>query len=180
MQGLVERLKNRDDVAFRELMKIYKIPLYRYIKTMVRNEELAEELTQDTFVKVYFKIGTMRTDNLKSWIYTIATNLVRSEFRKKRIKDLLSLSDVKESEISYTESEDEKEFVWKLISGLPEKYRIPIIMKEINGFTFEEISEMLKKPVSSIKTLVYRGKERMKKSYRTIEMIGNNLISEEL
>lgn len=169
MQGFIERLKSRDDDAFKELMKMYKIPLFRYIMTMVRNNELAEELTQDTFVKVYFKIGTMRTDNIKSWIYTIATNLVRSEFRKKRIKEVFSLSDIKESEMSYTESLDDKDLAWKLISDLPDKYRIPVIMKEINGFTFEEISDMLKKPVGSIKTLVYRGKAKMKKIYESIE-----------
>ncbi len=165
MQELVERLKNKEEAAFKELMTKFKIPLYRYIMTMVRNDELAEELTQDTFVKIYFKIGTMRTDNLKSWMYTIATNLVRSEFRKKRIKAVFSLSDVNELEMSYTESTDEKDFVWSLISELPEKYRTPIIMKEINSFTFEEISGILKKPIGTIKTLVFRGKSRMKKRF---------------
>jgi len=169
MSELIERLKNKDEDAFKELMTTYKVPLFRYIRTMVRNNELAEELTQDTFVKVYFKIGSMRTDNLKSWIYTIATNLVRSEFRKKRIKELFSLSDINEAEISYTESDDEKELVWRLIADLPEKYKTPVIMKEINGFTFEEISDVLKKPVGTIKTLVFRGKTKMKEKYEVLK-----------
>lgn len=169
MQALVDRLKNKEEDAFKELMAIYKVPLFRYIRTMVRNDEMAEELTQDTFVKVYFKIGTMRTYNLKSWIYTIATNQVRSEFRKKRIKEVFSLSDINEIEMSYSESNDDKEFVWSLVSELPEKYKTPLIMKEINSFTFEEISVILKKPIGTIKTLVFRGKSKLKKRYEEIK-----------
>ncbi len=169
MLELINRLKNKEEDAFKELMLKFKVPLFRYIQTMVRDKELAEELTQDTFVKVYFKIGMMRTENLKSWIYTIATNLVRSEFRKKRIRDVFSLADVNDHELSYTESTDEKELVWRLMSELPEKYRTPLIMKEINSFTFEEISGILKKPVGTIKTLVFRGKSKMRKRFEALK-----------
>lgn len=141
---------------------MYKNQIFNYLNLMMGDKEVAEELTQDTFVKVYFKAGSLRTENLKAWIYTIATNLARSEFRKRKIKSLLPLSDVSESHISYDGSQGSEIVVDQLLSVLPEKYRIPIVMKELNGFSFEEMAEILEKPVGTVKSLVFRGRQQMK------------------
>lgn len=163
MTDLIARLKKKDESALNEVMRMYKHQIYNYLNLMLRNSELAEELTQDTFVKVYFKAGTLRTENLKSWIYTIATNLARSEFRKRKIKNLLSLEDVTESHFSYEDSKGEDIVVDQMLSGLPDKYRIPIVMKELSDFSFEEMSDILKKPVGTVKSLVFRGRQRIKR-----------------
>ncbi len=162
MDELIDGLKKRDESALREVMTMYKTKIYNYLRVLVGNSELAEELTQDTFVKVYFKAHTLRTDNLNSWIYTIATNLARSEFRKNKIKYMFSLADVKEGNFSVKPTLENEIIVQQLIAQLPEKYRIPVVMKEIQNFSFDEIATILGKPVGTIKTLVFRGKKQLR------------------
>ena len=96
MDDLIAKLKEGDEAAFKEVMAMYKKPIFHYLSLLMGDRQLAEELTQDTFVKVSFKAGTLKCDTLsaaKAWIYTIATNLARSEFRKKRILRVFSISD---------------------------------------------------------------------------------------
>lgn len=174
MKDLIERLKKKDQTALKEVMSMYKTQVYNYLNLMLGNSELAEELTQDTFVKVYFKAGSMRTEYLKAWIFKIATNLARSEFRKQKIKHLLSLSDVSDDSYSYEPSMGEDIVVEQMLSELPEKYRTPIIMKELNNFSFEEISEILKKPVGTVKSLVFRGRRQMKEHHLALQNGGIN------
>ncbi|MCP5102582.1 MAG: RNA polymerase sigma factor [bacterium] len=166
MKDLIERLKKKDEAALKEVMSMYKTHVYNYLNLMIGNSELAEELTQDTFVKVYFKAGSMKTEYLKAWIFKIATNLARSEFRKQKIKHLLSLSDVTDSNYSYEPSLQNEIEVEQMLSALPEKYRIPVVMKELNEFSFEEMAEILKKPVGTVKSLVFRGRQQMKQHHQ--------------
>lgn len=164
MEELINGLKKRDPAALKRVMELFKNKIYNYLRLMVNDDQTAEELTQDTFVRVYFKAQTIRTGNLKAWIFAIATNLARSEFRKRKIKHMFSLSDVNESHVSYFSSYEDEMMLEQLIASLPEKYRIPVVMKEINRFSFEEISSILNKPVGTVKTLVFRGKNQLKKN----------------
>ncbi len=173
MNELINKLKQKDESALKEVMKIYKGQIFNYLLLMLGNREQAEELTQDTFVRVYFKASSLRTENLKAWIYKIATNLALSEFRKKRIKHLFSLKDVNEIHYSYDQKLGENIIIEEALSNLPEKYKIPLIMKEVDNFSFEEMSDILKKPVGTLKSLVFRGKEKMRNKLK-IQLGGNN------
>ncbi len=168
MDELLKGLKNKDNGAFKEVMYLYKSKIYNYLRFLVNNDELAEELTQDTFVKVYFKAYSIHSNNLTAWIYKIATNLARSEFRKKRIKKIFSLSDTENNHCSYEFSIENEELLQYLMSTIPGKYRIPVIMKEIDNFTFEDISNILNKPEGTVKTLVFRGKKQLKENLSEI------------
>lgn len=166
MNDLIAKLKKGDEAAFKEVMAVYKKPIFNYLSLLLGDRQLAEELTQDTFVKVYFKAHTLKTDNAqaaKAWIYCIATNLARSEFRKKRIRQLFSLSDLNERQASYTPDIEEKLLAEQLLSLVPEKWRVPLIMKEMDNFSFEEIALMLNKPIGTVKSMVFRGKDHLKK-----------------
>jgi len=169
MHDLIQRLKSRDETALKEVMAMYKKPIYNYLNLLLGNRQLAEELTQDTFVKVYFKAHTLKTDHpqaCKAWIYTIATNLARSEFRKKRLKKLLSLADVSTRYVSHDPDFEGRMVLEELLAHIPEKWRAPLVMKEMDNFSFAEISQILNKPVGTVKSLVFRGKECLKKHYR--------------
>lgn len=171
MKELIEKLKKKDDNALREVMALYKSQIFNYLHLMTSSREMAEELTQDTFVKVYFKAGSLKTENLKAWIYTIATNLARSEFRKKKLKSILSLAETGENIIP-TESKPENPILYdQVLKSLPDKYRIPLVMKEAENFTYEEIAEITGKPVGTVKSLVFRAKEQIQKDF-SIQMKG--------
>ncbi|MFH2108018.1 MAG: RNA polymerase sigma factor [Chrysiogenia bacterium] len=168
MNGLIAKLKDGNEAAFKEVMAMYKKPIYNYLSMLLGDRQSAEELTQDTFVKVYFKAHTLKTDNpqaCKAWIYSIATNLARSEFRKKKLKKIFSLSELNERQVSYTPQLEGKLLFEQLLALVPEKWRVPLIMKEMNNFSFEEISLILNKPIGTVKSLVFRGKANLKKQY---------------
>jgi len=78
------------------------------------------------------------------------------------------LSDIENNYCSYEFSFENEELLQYLMSTLPEKYRIPVIMKEIDNFTFEDISSILNKPEGTIKTLVFRGKNQLKENLSKI------------
>jgi RNA polymerase sigma-70 factor (ECF subfamily) len=162
MKELIDGLKKKDENALKKVMHMFKSQIHNYLNLMLGNKELAEELTQDTFVKVYFKAGTIKTVNLKAWIFKIATNLARSEFRKRKIKNLLSLSDVNESSCSYESSVGNDIIMEQMLSLLPEKYRVPLVMKEVDNFSFEEMADILGKPVGTVKSLIFRGRQQIK------------------
>ncbi|MCU0236379.1 MAG: RNA polymerase sigma factor [Acidobacteria bacterium] len=166
MDDVIAKLKDGDEAAFKEVMAMYKKPIFNYLSLLLGDRQQAEELTQDTFVKVYFKARTLKTDNAqaaKSWIYTIATNLARSEFRKRRIRQVFSLSDLNESEASYHPDIEGKLLAEQLLAMVPDKWRVPLVMKEMDNFSFEEIALMLNKPIGTVKSLVFRGKDHLKK-----------------
>lgn len=166
MGDLIAKLKEGNEVAFAKVMAMYKKPIFRYLSLLLGNRQTAEELTQDTFVKVYFKAHTLKSDNpqaAKAWIYTIATNLARSEFRKQRIRRFLSLSDLSEGQAAYNPDVEGKLLAEELLAMVPEKWRVPLIMKELGNFSFEEIARALNKPVGTVKSMVFRGKGHLKK-----------------
>ena len=166
MDDLIAKLKEKNEAALKEVMAMYKKPIFNYLSLLLGNRQLAEELTQDTFVKVYFKAHTLKTDHpqaAKAWIYSIATNLARSEFRKKRIRKVFSLSDLNEGQVSYQSNVEGKLLAEQLLAMVPEKWRVPLVMKEMDNFSFEEISRMLNKPIGTVKSMVFRGKDHLKK-----------------
>ncbi len=173
MTELINKLKQKDEWALKEVMRMYKSQIFNYLLLMTGNREQAEEITQDTFVRVYFKAGSLKTENLKAWIYKIATNLALSEFRKKRIKNLFSLGDVNEINYSYEQKLGDNIIIEEALAHLPEKYRVPLIMKEVDNFSFEEMSDILQKPVGTLKSLVFRGKEKMRNKLE-VQFGGNN------
>ena len=166
MDDVIAKLRDGDEAAFKEVMAMYKKPIFNYLNLLLGNRQQAEELTQDTFVKVYFKARTLKTDNAqaaKGWIYAIATNLARSEFRKTKLKKIFSLSDLNESQFSYHPDVEGKLLAEQLLALVPEKWRVPLVMKEMDNFTFEEIARVLNRPVGTVKSLVFRGKDHLKK-----------------
>jgi len=161
---LIQGLKKGDDRLFDALMARYKRPVYRFLRSLTGEEDVAQDLTQETFVKVYFKGSSVKGENLKAWIFTIATNLARSEFRKQRIRRYLSWDEVPEVPDTHPSGDamDAGLDLGRLLGGLPEKYRIPLVMKEGSGFSYEEIGAVLKKPVGTVKSLVFRAKAQLR------------------
>ncbi|MHC4930439.1 MAG: RNA polymerase sigma factor [Planctomycetota bacterium] len=178
MKDLVKRLKNKEEAALKEVMAMYKNKIFNYLYLMLGEKETAEEITQDTFVKVYFKAGTLKTDNLKAWIYAIATNLARTQLRKTKIKRTFSLSAVNQGDLShnlsYNPSPQNRMELEQLLAVLPEKYRAALIMKDINNFSFEEMAQILKKPVGTVKAIVFRGRRRMRFHLLAVENGGSH------
>jgi len=163
MEELIQQLKLKDAVAFNQVMRMYKNPIFNYLNLVMGNRELAEELTQDTFVKVYFKAQTLKTGNLKAWIYAIATNLARSEYRKSKMKKLLSLGQANDNHFAFNPGYEKQLLLEQVLGTIPEKYRLPLVMKEQDNFSLEEIAAILNKPLGTVKSLIFRGRQLLRR-----------------
>ena len=162
MEGLVERLKRRDEKAFEAVMGHYKDPLFRFLLSMVVKPDLAEELTQETFVRLYFHVNSLKSDFLKAWLYRVAGNLARQEFRKRKLLGFFSFE--REEEAPGVMGDEEAINLRRMIDTLPGPYRVPFVLKEVEEWSFEEIAETLGKPVGTVKSLVSRAREKLKGS----------------
>lgn len=168
-----------DEDAFYLLMKRYEPVLLRYIHRMTQiNREEAEDLLQDIFIKVYRNLNGFDI-NLKfsTWVYRIAHNEIISQYRKTR-RDRLTfeldderdetsslvnfLSGTLNLEAEYLNREKSTE-VAKALSELAPKYREILVLRYFEELSYEEISDILRKPPGSVATLLNRARERFKK-----------------
>jgi RNA polymerase sigma-70 factor (ECF subfamily) len=172
---LIEATKRGDEAAFAEIVNRYRNPLTNYLFRMLNDYEEAIDLAQETFVRVYFAIERYHTDfAFSTYIYRIATNLAISEIRKKKRRRLLSLTSffqTEENESQEFHPPDEKSLpdedlietersrtIEKAIATLPDKYRAPIVLREIQELSYEEIAQVLGLGLGTTKSRISRAR----------------------
>lgn len=180
---LIDATKNGDEAAFGEIMARYRGPITNYLYRFLNDYEEAVDLAQETFVRVYFAIDRYHTEfAFSTYIYRIATNLAISEIRKRKRRTILSLTG-----LFQTDSEDTTEFqptdgrtlpdqdlienerdmvITKAIAALPAKYRVPIILRDIEGKTYDEIAEILELGLGTTKSRISRARGLLKEKLK--------------
>lgn len=169
-QELIRQVQEGDEMAFSKIVRIYKDKIVNFLWHLTGDYEKAVELGQETFMRVYFKAYRYKPiAPLSSWIYTIASNLAKTEMKKMRKYSVVSLEDIQNKYaegIVFTENPAHSELiknVRRAISSLHHRYRIPIILKDIEGFSQEEIAQILQKPLGTIKARISRGRNYLRK-----------------
>ena len=181
--SLVKDFIDGNDAAFTQLVAKYKDSITNYINMMVGDYDIAVDLSQETFLRVYQNIS--RYSNLyrfSTWIYRIATNLAIDEmrYRKRRgqvfyknvwgnqpAKDQDSpefeLKDVRRGPRDEMLRKESRRVLEDAIRSLPKKYRIAFIMKEVQEMPYEEISKILKCSPGTIKSRLHRARELLQR-----------------
>jgi RNA polymerase sigma-70 factor, ECF subfamily len=178
---LITRLRAGDDRAVRELADQYTSRIFQLALRHMRNREDAEEVTQDVLLKVYRKVDAFRGDSaLSSWIYRITFNTAMSRLRSsKRVRaaeqerdrlvdgagDAGESSRMPRQAADWSRMPDEdllraqlREVVAEAIAGLPEIYRIPVVLRDIEGLSTEEASLRLQLKDQTLKSRLHRGR----------------------
>lgn len=184
--NLIEAAKNGDEAAFAVIVNRYRNPITNYLYRFLNDYEEAVDLAQETFVRVYFAIERYHTEYaFSTYIYRIATNLAISELRKRKRRTILSLTGLFQTDADDTtefQPEDKKPLpdkdliddeqgrvIAKAIATLPAKYRIPIILRDIEGMSYEEIATILELGLGTTKSRISRArgllKEKLKKYF---------------
>lgn len=179
---LMEHLQNGDSAAFQVLVNRYKGRIVAYLHRTVRSRELAEDIAQEAFLRVYTKSHTFRTSaSFSAWFYRIATNLAINELRRRKRVRFISMEKpiVTDSGDQFTrEFEDEGERgpsenleqrelqaeVARAVAELPVKYRVAFVLREIQGFSYQKISEVVGAPMGTIKSRVNRARLQFRDS----------------
>lgn len=150
------------------IYKEYFQTVYKYLICLTHNEDIAEELTQETFYKAIQKINTFKNDcRISVWLCQIAKNLWYDELKKsKRIKDIseeeyLSIQTKIDMEENIIFQEDKKK-LYQRINNLNEQMKSVIYLRIIGDLSFKEIGSILGKTENWARITFYRGKERLK------------------
>jgi RNA polymerase sigma-70 factor, ECF subfamily len=176
---LLEATKNGDESAFTEIVNRYRGPITNYIFRMLNDYEEAVDLAQETFVRVYFAAERYHAGYaFSTYIYRIATNLAISELRKRKRRKLLSLTGLFQNEPGDTTEFDlpdtkrlqdadlidteGKDVISRAIAALPDKYRAPIILRDVEERSYEEIAGILGLGLGTTKSRISRARALLK------------------
>lgn len=145
------------------LWKTYHKDIRLFIKSKVKNDQIVDDLIQETFIKVHNKKNTLRDNSkIKPWLFTIARNIVYDYFKEnKQTTDFINEQVCEETDADHSE----KDCLPGLINGLPKKYRNPLFLYDIKGLKQKQIAEQLGIPVSTVKSQIQRARKMIIKGY---------------
>ena len=166
-------LIKRDKASFKRLYELFKIPLYKIVNAITKNDEKTADIIQDTFIKAIRKISQLKDiEKIDFWIYKIAINLTLNSIqRDKRIfftEDRIDSFVDRETADQYvkiesSQSQENYFLLMELIEELPIKFKIIISLKYIENLKEAEISEILDIPVGTVKSRLNIARTRLKK-----------------
>ncbi len=173
-EELIARFQNGDAYAFDLLVHRYKDPLLNFIYRFLSDLVESEDIVQETFYRVYKnKHYYKEVAKFSTWIYTIAGNLAKTELRRRKRRKVFSIhketAAEKELELPDLKSDPEKEvntvitekIIQKAINSLPQKFKQVIVLRDIQGFSYEEISSIIKVPLGTVKSRVNRARLKL-------------------
>ena len=174
--ALLQATQAGDEAAFAELVRRYRNQITGYIYRMLNDYDGAVDMAQETFVRVYQAADRYQTSYaFSTYIYRIATNLAISELRKRKRRRLVSLTGF----FQETEGDEAREFdpvdgvplqdvalvdnerraaVTRAISTLPEKYRAPLVLRDVEGKSYDEIARILETSEGTVKSRISRAR----------------------
>ncbi|OQX96455.1 RNA polymerase subunit sigma-24 [candidate division KSB1 bacterium 4572_119] len=178
-EDLIERFQNGDLYAFDLIVKRYKNQLLNFIFRFLGNTEEAEDLVQETFLRVYRnRKAYQKVAKFSTWIYTIAGNLAKTELRKRKRRRFFSISELGYNEKDYDISDDaynpEKDvdgrmkeaIIHNQIMKLSPKFRQVILLRDVQQLSYEEISEIVNIPLGTVKSRVNRGRLKLQEKLK--------------
>jgi RNA polymerase sigma-70 factor, ECF subfamily len=179
---LVDRFKSGDQAAFNEMVSRYWDRIYAMVHQLLRNQQDAEEVTQDAFIRAHRGLANFRGESaFSTWLYQIATNLARNRYwywwRRKRDKTVSfdqpvsENSDTPLSEIlgAEVDTPDDvtvtQEFVDRIALGMEKlspKHREILILRNVKNLSYEEIADILQLSVGTVKSRIARARESLR------------------
>jgi RNA polymerase sigma-70 factor, ECF subfamily len=178
-EKLIARFQEGDLNAFEEIVHRYQGQLINFVGRLLNDRITAEDIVQETFLRVYRnKHRYKEIARFSTWIYTIAGNLARTELRRRKIRNVFSISQRGDTEKDYeipdtdidlekqVEGTMDKDIILKEITELPVYFREVIILRDIQDLSYEEISQILRVPLGTVKSRVNRGRTQIQKKLK--------------
>ena len=170
--GLVKRAKAGDYQAFDLLVLKYQSRLISTAFKFVKDQQIAEDLVQDSFIKSFKSIGSFREDStFYTWIYRITVNTSKNYLVSKKRKDELLQTDISNEENYFIEPIDKDtpedlfhasqlhKIIIESLNGLGEDTKTALTLREFDGLSYEQIAEVVNCPVGTVRSRIFRGRE---------------------
>ncbi len=178
-EKLIAQFQKGDLQAFDVLVHRYKDQLLNYVYRFVGNRIEAEDIVQETFLRVYKnKHYYKEIAKFSTWVYTIAGNLAKTELRKRKRRKIFSVSNFVNEERDYdipdldrnpeaqVDGSIKEDIIQRAIEKLPPKFKEVILLRDIQGFAYEEISQILNIPLGTVKSRVNRGRLKLQEDLK--------------
>ena len=169
---LVVRCQKGDLSAFEELFYRYQSDAYNIAYGLMGNVEDAKDMTQEAFVRAYEKIHQFqRRSSFRTWIAKITTNLCLDELRKRQRRrtesleahpDALRKPTHDPSALERLLQQERVEKLQQILHGLPEKYRVILVLRDIQGYSYEEIAQILGCSLGRVKSRLHEARQELK------------------
>lgn len=173
---ILEFQQNNTEAAFEILVSRFKNPLINYVFRFLGDYEACVDVVQETFIKVYrYKDSYSSIAKFSTWIYTIAGNLARTEYQKRKRRQSYSIDDYGDEHQTYeipdenyrpdtiTDSGIKDELIQKALLKVSESYREAVVLRDIQGLSYEEIAEISDVNVGTVKSRINRGRAQLQK-----------------
>jgi RNA polymerase sigma-70 factor (ECF subfamily) len=171
---LVQQSKEGNEQAFGFLVKKYETKVFNLAWSLTRDRETADDLAQEAFIKAYVALPKFQfKSEFRTWLYRITVNLVKDYLRKKGkmrkmlVEKMKETPLVQEDEMKKKEKEQIREqrrkLVHQCLQTIPEKYQIILSLRDIQGFSYREITKMLKISPGTVDSRLHRARKMLRK-----------------
>ncbi len=174
---LIEEHKNGSQEAFAELFYRYKNSIYNFIYRFVGSSDIADDLLEDTFVKMIKSIDNYQERNkFKQWLFSVANSVTIDYLRKRKkeyavdsIEDWMDIADDSPSPQVFLEQKEQMNFIEEKIKQLPPKQKQVFLMRQESDLTFREIAKILGCPISTVLSRMHNAVLNLRKSLKEYE-----------
>ncbi|MGK9476469.1 sigma-70 family RNA polymerase sigma factor [Melioribacter sp. OK-6-Me] len=181
-EELIKRFQETNDLeAYQILVKRYKDPLMNFVYRFVGDRDVCSDIVQDTMIKFYLNKDSYREfAKFSTWIYTIAGNLAKNELKRRRRRSILSLTNSDEDKQiqvedksfhlpdRITDSNIKNDYIQKALMKIKPVYRQMVILRDIQGLSYEEIAEITNVSLGTVKSRINRGRNQLQKLLKNI------------
>src|SRR5438477_7502383 len=184
--ALVQRAQAGDEAAFREIVERYQSKVFSIIHGIVRQRNDVEDIAQQVFAKIYLSLRNFDfRSSLITWIYKITVNECFDYLRKRKVRKLVYESDMSEDEVRRVENSEpntdrqqpidtslaSRDYVVKLLSKVSEEERTLLMLKEVEGFSVEELADRTGMNENTIKVKLFRARQKLVKAAQRLDRV---------
>lgn len=175
-EELIFQFQKGNEHAYLELVNRYKDRLLNFIFGYVHSKESAEDIVQDTFLKLYTSADMYKEiAKFSTWIFTIAANLAKTELRKLKRRKIFSITDMGFNDKDYEipsesnvpensiNSKYQMKYILKAIYKLDEPFKTALILRDIQELSYEEVSNIVDISIGTVKSRINRGRLKLQK-----------------
>jgi len=183
-EDLMARVAEDDERAFPELVRRFQGRVTNLVSRILNDRECADDLAQEVFVRVFVhRRNYRRGSKFSTWLFTIAANLAKNEIRRRVRKrnwfsldalqelvndSAIQLADPTEGRESRMEREQLRDTVGRAIAAVPEKYRLSLVLRDIEGLSYEEIAQVLGIPGGTVRSRINRARGMLKRKLQPL------------
>jgi RNA polymerase sigma-70 factor, ECF subfamily len=167
--GVLRKAQRGDERAFSLIVRTYEVPVFNYVMRLVGDRSLAEDLTQEVFLRVYQGLPSFSLrSRFTTWLFQVTKNRVLDELRavERRPRAVVAIDDVPPLEVldAPLEKLEEMDAVWRAIHGLNVDLKMALLLRDVVGLSYNEIADSLEITLATVKWRIYKAREEVQLS----------------